>query len=180
MNPGNDINYVREKSAGWRKLMIKAGSSFFHNRKRGTIGAVVSLKGVLYMVTVSHIFQGEGDHLTVNGKRFAVTRILKDRNLALVEIPSDTEVEITEFGSPAELELAELINDTRIIHYCRVANSGASLLFLGFQCHDMPAPEDSGSPIVQGGKVIGMMSSATLDTCMGIAISSKILCSLEV
>ncbi|MEL7664666.1 MAG: hypothetical protein AAGU10_11125 [Methanosarcina mazei] len=44
----------------------------------------------------------------------------------------------------------------------------------------MPAPEDSGSPIVQGGKVIGMMSSETLDTCMGMAVSSKILRSLEV
>jgi hypothetical protein len=160
--------------------MIKAGSSFFHNRKRSTIGAVISLKGVLYMVTVSHIFQGEGERLTVDGMRLVVTRILKDNDLALIELPPDRAVEITEFGSPTELELAELINDTRTIHYCRVVNSGASLLFLGFQCHDIPAPEDSGSPIVQGGKVIGMMSSATLDTCMGIAVSSKILRSLEV
>ena len=160
--------------------MIKAGSAFFHKGKRGTIGAVISFKGVLYMVTVSHILQKEGDRLTVDGKRFAVTRILKDYNLALIQLPAGSEVEITEFGSPAELELAELINDTRVIHYCRVANSGASLLFLGFQCHDMPAPEDSGSPIVQRGKVIGMMSSTTLDTCMGMAISSKILCSLEI
>lgn len=160
--------------------MIKAGGSFFHNGKRGTIGAVISIKGVLYAVTVSRIFQREGDRLTVDGKKFTVTRILKDHGVALIELPPYTEVEITEFGSPAELELAELINDTRTIHYCRVANSGASLLFLGFQCHDMPAPEDSGSPIVQGGKVIGMMSSETLDTCMGMAISSKILSRLEI
>ncbi len=160
--------------------MIKAGSSFFHNGKRGTIGAVISLKGVLYMITVSHILRGEGDRLTVNRTKLAVTKVLKDYDLVLIELPPSSEVEITEFGIPAELELAELINDTRTIHYCRVVNSGASLLFLGFQCHDMPAPEDSGSPIVQGGKVIGMMSSATLDTCMGFAVSSKILRSLEV
>lgn len=160
--------------------MIKAGSSFFHNGKRGTIGAVIALKGVLYMVTVSHIFRGEGDRLTVNGMELVVTGILKDYDLALIELPHGTAVEITEFGSPAELELAELINDTRTIHYCRVVNSGASLLFLGFQCHDMPEPEDSGSPIVQGGKVIGIMYSVTLDTCMGMAVSSKILRSLEV
>lgn len=160
--------------------MIKAGSSFFHNGKRGTIGAIIPLKGVLYAVTVSNIFQGEGDRLTVDGKKLAVTRVLKENKLALIELPPDTSVEITELGTPAELELAKLVNDTRIIHYCRVANSGASLLFLGFQCHDMPAPEDSGSPIVQGGKVIGIMSSATLDTCMGMAVSSKILRSLEI
>ncbi|NLO31479.1 MAG: serine protease [Methanosarcina mazei] len=160
--------------------MIKAGSSFFHNGKRGIIGAVILLKGVLYAVTVSHLFQEEGDRPIIDGKKFTVTRILKDHGVVLIELPPDTPVEITEFGIPAELELAELINDTRTIRYCRVANSGASLLFLGFQCHDMPAPEDSGSPIVQGGKVIGMMSSETLDTCMGMAVSSKILCSLEV
>jgi hypothetical protein len=160
--------------------MIKAGSSFFHNGKRGTVGAVISLKGVLYAVTVSNILQGEGDRLTVDRRKLAVTKILKDHDLALIELPPGIEVEITEFGTPAELELAELINDTRTIHYCRVVDSGASLLFLGFQCHDMPDPEDSGSPIVQGGKVIGMMSSTTLDTCMGMAISSKVLRSLEI
>jgi len=57
------------KPAGWLKLMIKAGSSFFHDGKRGTIGAVISLKGVLYAVTVSHIFRGKGDRLTVNGMK---------------------------------------------------------------------------------------------------------------
>jgi hypothetical protein len=158
--------------------MIKAGSSFFHNGKRCTTGAVILLKGSPYMVTVSHIFRGKGDRLTVDGMRLSVTRILKDYNLALIELPPDSEVEITEFGSPAELELAVLINDTRTINYCRVVNAGASLLFLGFQCHDMPEPEDSGTPVLQGGKVIGMMTSTTLDTCMGIAVSSKILCRL--
>lgn len=130
------------------------------------------------MVTVSHIFWGEGDRLTVDGMSLSVTRILKGYDIALIKLPLNTVVEITEFGSPAELELAVLINDTRTINYCRVANSGASLLFLGFQCHDMPEPEDSGTPVLQEGKVIGMMTSTTLDTCMGIAVSSKILRSL--
>lgn len=158
--------------------MIKAGSSFFHNGKCSTIGAVISLKRLPYIVTVSHVFRGEGDTLTVNEMKLVVTRILKGYDIALIKLPPDTAVEITEFGSPAELELAVLINDTHTINYCRVANSGASLLFLGFQCHDMPEPEDSGTPVLQGGKVIGMMTSTTLDTCMGIAVSSKILRSL--
>lgn len=158
--------------------MIKAGSSFFHNEKRCTTGAVILLKGLPYMVTVSHIFRGEGDRLTVDGMKLVVTRILKGYDIALIKLPPDIAVEITEFGSPAELELAVLVNDTRTINYCRVANSGASLLFLGFQCHDMPEPEDSGTPVLQRGKVIGMMTSTTLDTCMGIAVSSKILRSL--
>jgi hypothetical protein len=130
------------------------------------------------MVTVSHLFQGEGDHLTVDGIKFAVTRILKDYDLALIEIPPDSPVEITEFGVPAVLEQAELINETHVIQ-CRIVNSGASLVYLSFPCLNMPEPGDSGSPILQGGKVIGLMSSVTLNNCMGTAISSNILRSLK-
>jgi hypothetical protein len=158
--------------------MIKSGGPFFYNGKRCTIGAVISLKGLLYMVTVSHIFRGEEDHLTVDGMKLVVTRILKDYDLALIKLPPDSAVEITELGSAAELEQAELINNVHVIR-CRVVNAGASLLFLGFQCSNMPEPGDSGSPILQAGKVIGLMSSITLDTCMGIAISSSIIRSLE-
>jgi hypothetical protein len=160
------------------KLMIKSGGSFFYNEKRCAIGAVISLKGVPYMVTVSHIFRGKDVHLTVDGKKLVVTKILKNYDLALIELPPDSEVELTEFGSAAVLEQAELINDIHIIR-CRVVNAGASLLFLNFQYNNMPVPGDSGSPILQAGKVIGLMSSITLNSCMGTAISSSIIRSLE-
>ncbi len=159
--------------------MIKAGSPFFYKGKNCIVGAVISLKELPYMVTVSHIFsRGKGEHLTVDGTKLTVTRILKEFDLALIELPPACEFEITELGSAAELEQAVLVNDVRAIN-CRVVNAGASLLFLGFQCYNMPEPGDSGSPIVQSGKVIGLMSSVTLDTCMGIAISSSIIRSLE-
>ena len=158
--------------------MIKSGGSFFHNGTRCTIGAVILLKGLPYMVTVSHLFRGEGDHLTVDGMKLAVTRILKDYDLALIELPPDIPVEITEFGIPAVLEQAELINETHVIR-CRIVNSGASLVYLSFPRLNMPEPGDSGSPILQGGKVIGLMSSVTLNNCMGTAISSNILRSLK-
>lgn len=130
------------------------------------------------MVTVSHIFRGEGDHLTVDGMKLVVTQILKDYDLALIQLSSDSPVEITEFGIPAVLEKAELINDTRVIR-CKVVNSGASLVYLSFRRLDMPEPGDSGSPILQAGKVIGLISSVTLNNCMGTAISSNILRSLQ-
>ena len=158
--------------------MIKAGGSFFYKGKRCTIGAVISLKGLPYMVTVSHIFRGEGDYLVVDGMLLPVTTVLKDYDLALIELPPDSAVETTELGNAAELEQAELINDIHAIR-CRVVNAGASLLYLGFGCRSMPEPGDSGSPILQAGKVIGFISSITMDTCMGTAISSRILRSLE-
>ncbi|WP_231593409.1 serine protease family protein [Methanosarcina siciliae] len=108
-----------------------------------------------------------------------MTSILKAFDLALIELPPVCTFKITELGSAAELEQTVLVNDIHAIK-CRVVNAGASLLFLGFQYYNMPAPGDSGSPILQAGKVIGIISSITLDTCMGIAISSSIIRSLEV
>lgn len=159
------------------KSMIKAGGSFFYNGKRCIVGAVISVKGLPYMVTASHIFRGEGDRLIVNGMEAAVTNVLKDHNLALIELPSKCPVKITEFGSATELDEAFLVNDINIVR-CRVVNADASLFYLGFRYLDMPESGYSGSPILQAGKVIGIISSIILDNCMGIAISSKILRSL--
>lgn len=158
--------------------MIKAGSSFFYMKKRCIVGAVILLKELPYMVTVSHLFKGEGDSLIVDGMRLTVTRILKNYDLALIKLPPECIVKITDLGSAAELEEAFLVNDIHVIR-CRVINAGASLLYLGFRCLDMPEPGDSGSPILQAGKVIGIISSVMLDNCMGIAISSSVLRSLE-
>ncbi|WP_230628056.1 hypothetical protein [Methanosarcina mazei] len=67
------------------------------------------------MVNVFSYTSGEGEHLTVNGIKLAVTSILKDFDLALIELPLDCAFEITELGSAAELEQAELINDVRVV-----------------------------------------------------------------
>ncbi|HWQ48403.1 MAG TPA: hypothetical protein VN414_05560 [Methanosarcina sp.] len=39
----------------------------------------------------------------------------------------------------------------------------------------MPKPEDSGTPVLQAGKVIGLMSSITMNNCTRIAILSNIV-----
>lgn len=158
--------------------MIKSGGSFFYKGKRCTVGAVVSLKEVLYLVTVSHIFRKEGEYIVVDGMILSVTSILRNYDLALIRLPPESVVETTELGNASELEQAELINDIHAIK-CRVVNAGTSLLYLGFGCNNMPEPGDSGSPILQAGKVIGFISSITLDTCMGTAISSRILHNLQ-
>ncbi len=157
--------------------MIKSGSSFFYKEKRCIIGAVISLRGLPYIVTASHIFHGAGDHVKVDGMEVVVKSILKDFDLALIELSPDCMVEITRFGRAAVLDDALLANDMHVIT-CRVVSAGASLLYLRFPCFDMPQPGDSGSPILQEGKVIGLISSVMLSNCMGTAISSDILRSL--
>jgi len=151
--------------------MIKSGGFFFYKGMRCIIGAVISLKGLPYIVTASHIFQGAGDHVKVDGMEVVVKSLLKEFDLALIELPPDCMVEITEFGSAVVLENASLVNDMHTIK-CKVINAGASLLYLSFSYLDMPQPGDSGSPIMQAGKVIGLLSSLTLNSCMGTAIST--------
>jgi hypothetical protein len=152
--------------------MIKSGGFFFYKGYRCIIGAVISSKGLPYIVTASHIFKGEGDQLTVDGMNVTVKKMLKEFDLALIELPSSCKVEITEFGNAVVLENASLINDTHTLK-CRVTNAGASLVYLSFSYFDMPQPGDSGSPILQEGKVIGLLSSMTLNGCMGTAISTS-------
>lgn len=151
--------------------MIKSGGFFFYKGMRCIIGAVILFKGLPHIVAASHIFRGAGDRVTVDGRELVVKSIYKEFDLALIELPPDCKVEITEFGSAAVLENASLVNDTHTIK-CKVINAGASLLYLNFPSFDMPQPGDSGSPILQAGKVIGLLSSLTLNNCMGTAIST--------
>lgn len=157
--------------------MIKSGGFFFYKRKHCIIGAVISLKGLPYIVAASHIFHGAGDRVKVDGMEVVVKSVLKDFDLALIELPPGCMSEITKFGSAVVLDDAMLANDMHVIT-CRVVSAGASLLYLKFPCFDMPQSGDSGSPILQAGKVIGLISSVNLSNCIGTAISSDILRSL--
>lgn len=71
--------------------------------------------------------------MTVDGKEVAVTIILKDFDLALIELPSDSMIELTRFGNVAVLENALLTNYRHAIK-CRVLNAGASLIYFSFPC----------------------------------------------
>jgi hypothetical protein len=110
--------------------------------------------------------------VTVGKRELVVKNIFKDFDLALIKLPNGSIFEVIEFGSAEVLEAATLVNDMHVIK-CKVINAGASLLYLLFSISDMPQSEDSGSPMLQVGKVIGLLSSITLNNCMGTAISTE-------
>lgn len=58
--------------------MIKSGGFFFYKDMRCIIGTVISFKGLPHIVTASHIFRGEGDHVTVDGMKLVVKKVLKN------------------------------------------------------------------------------------------------------
>jgi len=139
---------------------------------RCILGAVISFKGSHYIVVASNIFRGTGELVTVDGRKLVVKIIFRDFDLALIEIPTDCMFIVTEFGNAAVLEIAALVNDMHVLK-CKVINAGASLLYLLFPISDLSQPGDSGAPILQAGKVVGLLSSVTLNNCTGTAISAS-------
>ncbi|MCE8425465.1 MAG: serine protease [Candidatus Methanoperedens sp.] len=158
--------------------MIKSGDSFFYKGTRYVIGAILSIGGRHYIAAASHIFHETGNSVQVNGTDGIMKRFLDDFDIALIELTSDCMAQITELGSAALMEDAVLMNEQRNIP-CRVIQGGTSLISLLFRCFDMPQPGDSGSPIVQKGKVIGLLSSIALGNCTGTAVSSEVLRNLS-
>ncbi|VVB93620.1 Uncharacterised protein [uncultured archaeon] len=160
--------------------MIKSGGTFLYKGYRCVIGAVIPIENSTYIAAASHIFYkaGVGSRVQFEGAEGIVRKFLDDYDVALIELPSGCKAEITELGSAAVMEDALLVNEYHSIP-CRVIRAGASLLYLLFPCSDMPQPGDSGSPIVQKGKVVGLLSSVMLGNCTGTAVSSDVLLSLS-
>lgn len=154
--------------------MIKSGGYFLFKGTRCVIGAVILIKERHYIVSASHIFHGTGSRVQVDGMEGIVSRFLEDFDIALIELPQDSKVEVTELGSAAVMEDALLFNEQHSIP-CRVIRAGVSLLSLLFPCYEMPQPGDSGSPILQEGKVTGILSSVILSNCTGTAVSTRVL-----
>ncbi len=156
--------------------MIKSGGFFSIRGVNCVIGAIVSIKEKYYITTASHIFQGDriGTVVQVGSFQCINKKFLRDFDIVLIELPSGSDAVITELGRAAVMEDAQLINERHSIE-CRVIRAGAGLHSLLFPCFDMPQPGDSGSPILQDGKVIGLLSSVMLSNCTGTAVSSDVL-----
>ncbi|HEY9206887.1 MAG TPA: serine protease [Candidatus Methanoperedens sp.] len=156
--------------------MIKSGGFFSIKGANCVIGAIVSINKKHYIATASHIFEGDkiGTVVQVGGFQSIVKKFLPEFDIVLIELPSGDKAEVTELGRAAVMEDAQLINERHSTR-CRVIRAGAALHSLLFPCFDMPQPGDSGSPILQNGKVIGLLSSVTLGNCTGTAVSSDVL-----
>lgn len=161
--------------------MIKSGGFFLYKGTQSVIGAVLPIRGRRYIAAASHLFHKAdvGSCVQVEGVLGIVRRFLEDYDVALVELPPGCAAEITELGSARVMEDAMLTNERHSIP-CRVIRAGAFLLYLQFPCSDMPEAGDSGSPIMQNGKVIGLLSSVMLGNCTGTAVSSEVLRSTDI
>ena len=142
---------------------------------RGTVGAVIQYHSRVCAITAGHVIRygngAVGTNVVVDGQDSTVVHLLNDYDLALIDVPSEharlSVIGLARFG-PAGL----ITYDRRI--ECRVVDTGRNLNRFAFPCAYMPLPGDSGAPIVQEGKVIGLLSSILYNNCTGLGISSEV------
>ena len=152
--------------------MIKSGDQFIAGRSGGVIGAIVPWRGAFAGVAPAHIFYAAGTReLRAGGLACKVAYIPNDADLAFFPILGACQP--TELGKP-HLGEAELKNSRNCMH-CRISDTSWSIAYVVLPLGNLPGPGDSGSPLVQDDKVVGLLLSVNMHTWKGIAISAEMI-----
>jgi hypothetical protein len=97
-------------------------------------------------------------------------------------IPSDADLAFfpilgacrtTDLGKP-RLGESDLKNSQRCLK-CRISDTSWSIAYVVLPLGNLPGPGDSGSPLIQDGRVVGLLLSLNMHTCKGIAISAEMI-----
>jgi hypothetical protein len=152
--------------------MIKSGDQFIAGRSGGVVGAIVPWRGAFAGVAPAHIFHAAGTHnLRVGGLACTVAYMPRDADLAFFPILGACQP--TDLGKP-RLGEAELKNSQRSM-LCRISDTSWSIAYVVLPLGNLPGPGDSGSPLIQDGRVVGLLLSINMHTWKGIAISAEMI-----
>jgi hypothetical protein len=154
--------------------MIKAGQEVYCHNKPGVIGAVIKYQGKNCVLTVQHLLRVggclKGDEVSVDGIPGEVLEIWTDYDLALIEIQaSSSQVEFSSLGEP-EIGPAYTLH-RKDKNHCQIMTLGKTYHYLAFAHTNLPLPGDSGSPVIQEGKVVGILLSVFYNNAAGLAAS---------
>ncbi|MGV8174845.1 MAG: hypothetical protein ACP5OU_04010 [Methanothrix sp.] len=152
--------------------MIRSGDQFIAGRSGGVVGAVVPWRGCYAGVAPAHIFHAAGTlNLRVGPISCKVAYIPNDADLAFFPIMG--ECRPTELGKPM-LGEAEIFNAMHKMRY-RISDTSWSVVYVVLPPGDLPGHGESGSPLIQNGRVVGLLLSLNMHTCKGIAISAEMI-----
>lgn len=155
-----------------RQTAIKSGDFFVSGRTGGVIGAIVPWRGAYAGVAPAHIFHYSGtDSLRADNRDFRIAFIPGDADLAF--FPIKAACEPTDLSKP-HLGEVSLKNAARK-RICRISDVSRSIAYVVLAPGDLPGPGDSGTPLIQDGKVVGMLLSFNMHTCKGLAISAEMI-----
>lgn len=153
---------------------IAAGGKIECHKKPGVIGAVIKYAGKTCILTSYHIFRAGkcdlGDSIHLNGHRGKIIEIIWDYDLGIIELDAPpSEIEFSTIGKP-EIGPAYSLKGAKRIN-CNLMTVGKTFHYLSFPFSDLPLPGDSGSPIIQDEKVVGILSSIFYNNATAIAVS---------
>jgi len=152
--------------------VIRPGDQFIARRSGGVVGAIIPWRGGFAGVAPAHIFLQAGTReLRVGGITCRVSYIPDNADLAFFPIPAPCQ--LTALGKPHPGE-AELANARHSIA-CRVSDSSWSNVYGILPPGDLPGPGDSGTALVQDGRVVGLLLSINMHTCRGTAVSAEMI-----
>jgi hypothetical protein len=152
--------------------MLKSGDFFLSGKTGGVMGAVVPWGKGLAGVAPAHIFHHSGtDVLTIGAQKSKVVYMPGDADLAF--FPLMAAAKPTELAKP-KLGTATLENAARRMA-CRISDTSWSICYVVLPPGDLPGHGDSGTPLIQDGKAVGMLLSLNMHTCKGIAISAEMI-----
>lgn len=152
--------------------MLKSGDFFLSGKTGGVMGAVIPWGKGFAGVAPGHIFHySRTDILTINGQEAKVVYMPGDADLAF--FPLMTAAKPTELAKPRFGEV--FLENAARKKTCRISDTSWSICYVVLPPGDLPGPGDSGTPLVQDGKVVGMLLSLNMHTCKGIAISAEMI-----
>ncbi|MCX6677108.1 MAG: hypothetical protein NTU95_04085 [Methanothrix sp.] len=152
--------------------MIKSGDQFIAGRSGGVVGAVVPWRGAFAGVAPAHIFHAAGTYsLRVAGLACQVAYMPNDADLAFFPIIGACRP--TLLAKP-RLGESELKNSQRSMR-CRISDTSWSIAYVVLPLGNLPGPGDSGSPLIQDGRVVGLLLSINMHNWKGIAISAEMI-----
>jgi len=154
--------------------MIKAGHEVCCHGKPGVIGAVIRYKNKNCVLTVQHLLRVGGCFIgadvTVNGLEGKVLEIWMDYDLAVIEVQaSSSQLDFSLIGEPEIGPAYTLHGEDK--NHCQIMTLGKTYHYLAFAHAALPRPGDSGSPLIQEGKVVGILLSVFYNNAAGLASS---------
>jgi hypothetical protein len=153
---------------------IRAGQDVYCHGKQGVIGAVIKYRDKNCVLTVQHLLRvggcDVGDEVTLNGSQGQVKEIWMDYDLVVIEVrvPS-SHLDFSSLGE-ARIGSAYTLHDDEK-NYCRIMTLGKTYHYLAFAHTSLPLPGDSGSPVIQEDKVVGILLSVFYNNAAGLAAS---------
>lgn len=152
--------------------MLKAGDFFLSGKTGGVVCAFVPWGKAYAGVAPAHVFHYAGtEFLRIGNQQTKVAHFVSGADIAV--FPVFSACEPTQLGKP-ELGSAMLVN-ARGSMGCRITDVSWSIAYVALQPGNLPGPGDSGTPVVQDGKVVGMLLSVNMHNWKGIIINAELI-----